>query len=119
MRPILHRIVRSALLGMMTAVLLTMAGCGNRGTKSETRETKSVPQPSTAQVSPPASSSSAPNSPKKSSRDSLLTRKGELLMEQRRVRGDPNLSLAQKDSILRDIEKESVQLSKKLLETAK
>lgn len=40
-------------------------------------------------------------------------------MEQRRVRGDPNLSLAQKDSILRDIEKESVQLSKKLLETAK
>ena len=48
-------------------------------------------------------------------REILLRRKGEVLMTQRDVRADAALSEAQKDSLLRALEAESIEISKRLL----
>jgi hypothetical protein len=52
-------------------------------------------------------------------REKLLQRKGELLMAQKQIRNSMDLTQTQKDSALRAIEEESIELSKKLLDAGR
>ena len=58
----------------------------------------------------------APPVAQDTARANLLRRKGELLMARKRVLASAEMTRAQKDSALRVIEKESVELSTKLLD---
>jgi hypothetical protein len=65
------------------------------------------------------SSNPAPPPSQDSTRASLLQRKGELLMARKKVLASSEMTRAQKDSALQAIEKESVELSKELLDAGR
>jgi hypothetical protein len=102
-------------LYVLWCVLIGFASCR--------REENPRPDPRTtittdsARTAPAPSFTPAPPARQDSARAGLLRRKGELLMARKKVLASSEMTRAQKDSALRAIEQESVELSKKLLET--
>jgi hypothetical protein len=70
----------------------------------------------TVHAAPPSSLSPAPPAMQDSARAGLLRRKGELLVARKKVLASSEMTRTQKDSALREIEQESIELSKKLLD---
>jgi len=100
-------------LCVLLCALIGLASC------RRTERTRPNPQSaSTDTVRPSPAASSVPTPPvaQDTARANLLRRKGELLMARKRVLASAEMTRAQKDSALRVIEKESVELSKKLLD---
>lgn len=102
-------------LYVLLFVLIGLASCR----RAENRQ----PDPQTTITTDTARSATAPSftpappATQDTARAGLLRRKGELLMARKKVLASSEMTRAQKDSALRAIEQESVELSKKLLET--
>jgi hypothetical protein len=105
-------IVRLVLCVLLTALL---AGVSCRRTENPRPIPPASAPADSAQVAPSPSASPAPPTDPDSVRTQLLRRKGELLMARKRVYASSEMTRTQKDSALRAIEKESVELSKKLV----
>lgn len=117
-----HVVVFALALGSLLAALAILS-CGRAdaprpqsadpGIRDSVRHEST--NPSASSLSPDKAAVPRPTV-QDSVREKLLRRKGELLMAQKRVRNSDNMTLSQKDSALRAIEEESIELSKKLLE---
>jgi len=103
---------------VLVCALLALASCR----RAENRPPDPQPTITTdsARSAPVASSAPSftptPLAAQDSARAGLLRRKGELLMARKKVLASSEMTRAQKDSALRAIEQESVQLSKQLLD---
>jgi hypothetical protein len=109
-----RRFFRLALC-VLWCVLIGLASC--RRVENPQPDPQTTIRTDSTRSSPPTSSTPTPPAAQDSARAGLLRRKGELLMARKKVLASSEMTRAQKDAALRAIEQESVELSKKLLET--
>jgi len=99
---------------VLVCALLALASCR----RAENRPPDPQPTITTdsARTAPAPSFTPAPPARQDTARAGLLRHKGELLAARKKVLASSEMTRAQKDSALRAIEQQSVELSKKLLD---